>query len=93
MKSSAIPFVGDCGFFSSVFSFGSFPSFSFLGASHGWFCSEFCVSFPVLDGDGAQENIFENCESSFINLSISSESFKLPKIGFILSENFGFCER
>lgn len=77
MKSSAIPAVGDCGFFSSFLGGGGECGVLFVGVGE------------VLK----VEKVWEKEDKSFKKESICSEFFNFSINGFTLSEKSGFCER
>ena len=57
-----------------------------------WLClDEVCSLFAFLGLNS--ENVSEKFESSFINLSISSEFLRLLKSGFMATGKSGCCER
>lgn len=76
-------------FFSCPFSAleEEFSVFAVVGGVGGWFgvcgCEGLVALSLSLGFELKKENISEKFESSFINLSISSEFFRLLKSGFI----------
>ena len=78
-------------FFSSPFSFLDGEFSVVLGGGVELGCGWGFRSFSLLGV--RKENISENFDSSFINLRVSSEFFKLLKSGLIASGKSGCCER
>ena len=103
INSSAIPAVGDCGFFlSSVLplyscAFGEtvsvFGSFALVGGVRRAFSCGCEVPSALVFALGKPPNASENLDKSFRKLSICSESFIFDISGCTLSAKWGFCER